>query len=174
MCPYQLIYQIKFLKIFSLYPPHSTNQNSFWEVSIPWVFQKCLRLSFIWILGGGVYTGSTRHCGHFWPIVPAPGDCEDGEVGGMNGSVRGNRSTRRKPVPDATLSTTNRTCQTRARTRAAAVGSQRLTASVMTRPSPSFYLTRKFITIKRIGHRYYLEWHKFSPHSPTPFSSDPS
>jgi hypothetical protein len=33
----------------------------------------------------------------YWPIVPAPGDCEDGEFGGMNG--RGNRSTRRKPTP---------------------------------------------------------------------------
>jgi hypothetical protein len=32
------------------------------------------------------------------------------------------------------LSTTNPTCQTRARTRAAAVGSQRLTASAMARP----------------------------------------
>jgi hypothetical protein len=32
-----------------------------------------------------------------WPIVPAPGDCEDGEFGGMNG--RGNRSIRRKPAP---------------------------------------------------------------------------
>jgi hypothetical protein len=31
------------------------------------------------------------------PIVPAPGDCEDGEFDGMNG--RGNRSTRRKPAP---------------------------------------------------------------------------
>jgi hypothetical protein len=30
---------------------------------------------------GGVHTGSTRHCGHFWLIVPAPGDCEDAEVG---------------------------------------------------------------------------------------------
>jgi hypothetical protein len=35
----------------------------------------------------------------YWPIVPAPGDCEDGEVGGMNGFGRGNRSTRRKPAP---------------------------------------------------------------------------
>jgi hypothetical protein len=33
----------------------------------------------------------------YWPIVPAPGDCEDGEFVGMNG--RGNRSTRRKPAP---------------------------------------------------------------------------
>jgi hypothetical protein len=32
-------------------------------------------------------------------FVPAPGDCEDGEVGGMNGFGMGNRSTRRKPAP---------------------------------------------------------------------------
>jgi hypothetical protein len=32
-----------------------------------------------------------------WPIVPAPGDCEDGEFGEKND--RGNRSTRRKPAP---------------------------------------------------------------------------
>jgi hypothetical protein len=39
-----------------------------------------------------------------------------------------------KTCPDATLSTTNPTCQARARTRGAAVGSQRLTASAMARP----------------------------------------
>jgi hypothetical protein len=33
------------------------------------------------------------------PLLTAPGDCEDGEVGGMNGIGRGNRSTRRKPAP---------------------------------------------------------------------------
>jgi hypothetical protein len=33
-----------------------------------------------------------------WPIVPAPGDCDDGEFGGMK-IGRGNRSTRRKPTP---------------------------------------------------------------------------
>jgi hypothetical protein len=38
--------------------------------------------------------GTSATC---WPIVPAPGDCEDGEFGGMNG--KGNRSTRRKPAP---------------------------------------------------------------------------
>jgi hypothetical protein len=32
------------------------------------------------------------------PIVPAPGDCEDGEFGGMK-IGRGNWSTRRKPAP---------------------------------------------------------------------------
>jgi hypothetical protein len=31
--------------------------------------------------------------------VSAPGDCEDGEVGGLKGFGGGNRSTRRKPVP---------------------------------------------------------------------------
>jgi hypothetical protein len=39
-----------------------------------------------------------------------------------------------KTCPDATLSTTNPPCQTRAQTRATAVGSQRLTASAMVRP----------------------------------------
>jgi hypothetical protein len=54
---------------------------------------------FIWILEGGVHSVSTRNCGHYWPIVRAPGDCEDGEVGGMNGFGRGNRSIRNKPAP---------------------------------------------------------------------------
>jgi hypothetical protein len=40
-----------------------------------------------------------------------------------------------KTYQDSTLSTTNPTCQTRVRTRAAAVGSQRLTASAMARPA---------------------------------------
>jgi hypothetical protein len=31
--------------------------------------------------GDGAQTGSTRHVGHFWPIVPAPCDCEDGVFG---------------------------------------------------------------------------------------------
>jgi hypothetical protein len=33
-----------------------------------------------------------------WPIVPAPGDYDDGEFGGMT-LGRGNRSTWRKPAP---------------------------------------------------------------------------
>jgi hypothetical protein len=33
-----------------------------------------------------------------WPIVPAPGDYNDGEFGRMK-IGRGNRSTRRKPAP---------------------------------------------------------------------------
>jgi hypothetical protein len=68
----------------------------------------------------------------YWPIVPAPGDCEDGEFGGMNG--RGNRSTQRKPAPAPICPTQIPLDQTRDWTRAAVVGSQRLTASAMARP----------------------------------------
>jgi hypothetical protein len=39
----------------------------------------------------GTAAGTSR------PIVPAPGDRDDGEIGGMIG--RGNISTRRKPAP---------------------------------------------------------------------------
>jgi hypothetical protein len=67
--------------------------------------------------------------------LTVPGDCDDdGEVGGMNDFGRGNRSTRRKRCPDATLSTTNTTFQTWARTRAAAVENQRLTATAEVQP----------------------------------------
>jgi hypothetical protein len=59
------------------------------------------------------------------PIVSYPGDYDDGEIGGIIG--RGNRSTRRKPapVPLCPLQTPH-AAQTL--TRAAAVGSQGLTA----------------------------------------------
>jgi hypothetical protein len=33
------------------------------------------------------------------PLLTAPSDCDDDEVGGMNGFVSGNRSTRRKHAP---------------------------------------------------------------------------
>jgi hypothetical protein len=61
-----------------------------------------------------------------WSIVPVPGDCEDGEFSGMK-IGRGNRSTRRKPVPAPHCPPQIPLDQTRARTRAAAAGSQRLT-----------------------------------------------
>jgi hypothetical protein len=80
------------------------------------------RFLLIRVVGGGVQTGSTRYVGDFWPIVPTTGHCEDGEFGGMK-IGRGNRSTRRKPVP-ATLCPQEIPLD---QTRAAAVGSQRLT-----------------------------------------------
>jgi hypothetical protein len=53
------------------------------------------------------------------PIVPAPGDYDDGEIGGMSG--RGNRSTWRKSVP-VPLCRPQTPHAARTRTRAAAVG----------------------------------------------------
>jgi hypothetical protein len=60
------------------------------------------------------------------PIVSAPGDYDDGQIGGMTIGRR-NRSTRRKPAP-VSLRPPQTPHATRTRTRAAAVGSQRLTA----------------------------------------------
>jgi hypothetical protein len=65
------------------------------------------------------------------PIVPALGDYDGGEIGGMIG--RGNRSTRKKPAP-VPLCPPQIPHAARTRTRAAAVGSQRLTASATARP----------------------------------------
>jgi hypothetical protein len=59
------------------------------------------------------------------PILPAPGDYDDGEIGEMIGS--GNRSTRRKPAP-VPLCPPQTQHAARTRTRAAVVGSKRLTA----------------------------------------------
>jgi hypothetical protein len=65
------------------------------------------------------------------PIVPPPGDYDDGETGRMIG--KGNRSTRRKPatVPLWPPQTPHAAWT---RTRAAAVGTQRLTAWATARP----------------------------------------
>jgi hypothetical protein len=56
--------------------------------------------------------------------MSAPGDYDNGEIGGMIG--RGNRSTRRKPVP-VPLCPSQTPHAARTRTRAAAVGSSDLT-----------------------------------------------
>jgi hypothetical protein len=60
-------------------------------------------------------------------IVPAPGDYDDGEIGGMM-IGRGTRSTVRKPAPVLLCPLQTPNMPARTRTRAAAVGSQRLTA----------------------------------------------
>jgi hypothetical protein len=58
----------------------------------------------IGIVGGAVQLGPLDTAATNRPIVPALGDYDDGELGGMIG--RGNRST----CPNAALSTTNPTC----------------------------------------------------------------
>jgi hypothetical protein len=49
------------------------------------------------VLGGGVQLGPLDTAATNMPIVPAPRDFDDGEIGGMV-IGRGNRSTRRKPA----------------------------------------------------------------------------
>jgi hypothetical protein len=74
---------------------------------------------------GGVHLGPLGTAATNRPTVPAPGDYDDGEIGGrMIG--RGYRNTRRKPAP-VPLCPPQTPHAARTRTRAAAVGSQRLT-----------------------------------------------
>jgi hypothetical protein len=72
-------------------------------------------------VGGAVHVGPLGTAATNWPIVPAPGDYDDGEIGGLIG--RGSRSTQRKPAP-VPLCPPQTPYATRTRTRAAAVGSQ--------------------------------------------------
>jgi hypothetical protein len=83
--------------------------------------------------GGGVQLGPLGTAATNRPIVPAPGDYDDGAIGGMIG--RGNRSTRRKPAP-MPLCPPQTPHAARTRTQAAAMGSQRLTAWATARAYP--------------------------------------
>jgi hypothetical protein len=87
---------------------------------------------FFGYIGCGVQLGPLCTAATDRPIVPAPGDYDDGEIGGMIG--RGTRSTRRKPAP-VPLCPPQTPHAARTRTRAAAVGSQRLTAWATARPN---------------------------------------
>jgi hypothetical protein len=78
------------------------------------------------IVGGGVQLGPLGIAAANRPIVPTPGDYDDGEIDGMM-IGRGNRSTRRKPAP-VLLCPPHTPHADWTRTRAAAMGSQRLTA----------------------------------------------
>jgi hypothetical protein len=104
---------------------------------ISWICALIVHYSFLFSHGGGggsgVLSGSTRHVGHWMAYCTCPGWL-------WWWRIRWNEDWQAKPkysektYPSATLSTTNPTCQTRAWTRAAAVGSQRLTAWAMARP----------------------------------------
>jgi hypothetical protein len=87
------------------------------------------------IVGSGVPLGPRGTAATDWPIVPAPGDYDVGEFGGMK-IGKGNRSTRRKPASEPLCSPQIPLDKTRAGNRAAAVGSQRLTAWAIARPFP--------------------------------------
>jgi hypothetical protein len=79
----------------------------------------------IGIVGGWVQLGPLGTAATNRPTVPAKDDYVDGEIGGMIGG--GNRSIRRKPA-SMPLCPPHTPHAARTRTRAAAVGRQRLTA----------------------------------------------
>jgi hypothetical protein len=85
------------------------------------------------IVGGGVHTGSTRHVGHWMAYCTYIGWLWWCRIW-WNEDWQGKPKYSEKTCPSVTLFTTNPHDQTRARTRAAAVGSQRLTAWAMARP----------------------------------------
>jgi hypothetical protein len=85
----------------------------------------------IGIVEGGAQLGPLDTAATNSLIVPAPGDYDDREIGGMIG--RGIRSTRRKHVP-MPLCPPRTPHAARMETRAAAVGSQRPTAWATAQP----------------------------------------
>jgi hypothetical protein len=90
--------------------------------------------------------------------VSAPGDYDNGEIGGMIG--RGNRSTRRKPAP-VPLCSPQTPYAARTRTRAAAVGTQRLTAELRHGPG---MLTYNVWTLRHMPiYRIFLCFHMNVP-----------
>jgi hypothetical protein len=107
----------------SQFGPHATDIHSCHPTS-------AITSPYFFFVASGVGL-SSLYCGHFWPIVPTPDD----RWGWLwsnwwNEDWKGNRSTMRKRTaaqlcpPQIPLD----------QTRAAAVGSQRLTAWAMTRP----------------------------------------
>jgi hypothetical protein len=121
-------YCVKNVSFLLLPPCGSTAQ--FWALTASiklFVSFRLLHLGQSAGLLGRVISSSQGLC------VSAPGDCDD-EVGGIKRFWQGKLKYSEITFPHATLSTTNPTCQTRTRTRAAAVGSQRLAASAMARP----------------------------------------
>jgi hypothetical protein len=103
-----------------------TTLNFVWfSINLPFLFRTLRPKFLIGIVGGGVQLGLLGTAATKRPIVPAPGDYDDGEIGGMIG--RGTRSTRRKPAPMPRCPPQTPHAA-RTRTRAATVGSQRLTA----------------------------------------------
>jgi hypothetical protein len=117
------------------------------------ISKPCLRINFFYShSGGGVQLGPLGTSATVWPIVFAPGDYDDGEFDGIK-IGRGNRCTGRKPTPPLCPSQIPLD-QTLARTRAASVGSQRLTAWAMAQPRINFL--NKYPNI--ILHFNYLEF----------------
>jgi hypothetical protein len=119
--PYRTDFQLSISQAGGYFTP--TPLTSLHNLTVNWALTSGIRLS---PLGTAATSGLL-----YKPQMIDEGDC--GAIGGME-IGRGNRSTRRKPAPAPLCPPQIPHDQTRARTRAAAVGSQRLTAWAMVRP----------------------------------------
>jgi hypothetical protein len=101
---------------------------------------------FLFKSNNGVWspTDSTRHVGHQLAYCTCPGLLWGWRIW-WNDDWQGKPKVLEKTCSSATLSTTNPTWIYRARTRAAAVGSQRITAWGMARPFSEFNLILTFL-----------------------------
>jgi hypothetical protein len=109
-------------------------------------------LFFVWTLWGGVHTGWVHSA--LRPLL-AYCTCPRWVWGWRSWwnerFWQGKPKYSEKTCPDAILFITNHTCQIRTRTRAAAVGSHWLTASVMARPEKSHDQTRAWTRATAVG-----------------------
>jgi hypothetical protein len=111
----------------------------------------CSEIFFNWYSGGdGIQLGPLGTAATNRPIVPPPGDYDDGEIGGMM-IGKGNRNTLRKPAP-VPLCPPQTPHDARTRTLAAAVGSQGLTAWATARPCS------ELVSVLR-SHHYGMSYH---------------
>jgi hypothetical protein len=101
----------------------------------------CVLFLFNWYSRGGFQFGSLSTAATNRPILPAPGDHDDGEIGGMIG--RGNQSTWRKPAL-VLLCPPQTPHAARTQTWATAVRNQRLIAWTTAWPSLISYFLRYF------------------------------
>jgi hypothetical protein len=85
------------------------------------------------VVEGGIQLGPLSTTATNRPIVPAPGEYDDGEIGGMM-IGRGNQNTRRKPALQCRFVHLKPHMPARTRTRAAAVRSYPLAAWATARP----------------------------------------
>jgi hypothetical protein len=99
------------------------------------MFFKCAYF-LINMVGSGVQLGPLGITATNRPTVAAPGDYDDGEIGGMM-TGRGNRSTWRK-LPQCRFVHQKLHMPARTRTRPSSVGSQRLTACTTARPKCAY------------------------------------
>jgi hypothetical protein len=98
--------------------------------------------------GGWVQLGPLCTSATDWPIVPTPGDHDDGEFGWMKIS-RGNRSTRRKTFPSATTKPTRPDTGSNPRRRGGKKATNRLSygAACYNRMLPKFHVRPRVLHV---------------------------